>query len=420
MKFNGLGIDKIMFNEQEISALMFNGVDVLHPVYGINHQHSIDYITRTGNAAGMVANAGLEVQNDFNNIMPWAGMKRCNLADNLTVNAYYGDAGYVEDGSNGQVMVEVPAFWYRQTQVDADNRKIEISAKARTGFKLHPWFYDAAGNPVTQKYIGAFEASIYDVSASQYILDDAQVANFTVGTGDKLCSIAGAKPCSGLTQNLTLPNTRILANNREAGWQQQYFTAISAIQMLFMVEYASFNSQSKIGQGITGKANGTGNEANNTGATSFLGNKSGRQAGTDNLCAVSYRGIENLWGNIWNWVDGINIDNGVPYISNVNGNFVSDVFAGQYVSAGATLKNANGYFSKAILTEQLDYGFLPADAVVTSNSYYADYYYQNPAGWFVARLGGRWNDGSYAGAFYWALNYGSGDGDRGIGARLCV
>ena len=52
------------------------------------------------------------------------------------------------------------------------------------------------------------------------------VADFTAGTGDKLSSIAGAKPCSGLTQDLTLPNARILAHNRGSGWELQDFLTL--------------------------------------------------------------------------------------------------------------------------------------------------------------------------------------------------
>lgn len=386
-------------------------------IWGVNHQHSIDVVTRKERSIGLVAGIN-GTANDFDNIMPWAGMRRCNLADNLTVNAYYGDPGYVENGSNGQVMVEVPAFYYRQTAIDADNRKIEIATKPKFGFKLHPWFYDVNGNPVQKKYISAYEGSIFDVSAGNYLLTDQQVADFNT---DKLCSIAGAKPCSGLTQNLTLPNTRKLATNRGAGWQQQYFNAVSAIQMLMIVEFSNLKSQAVIGQGVVNKTDDAiTNMANNTGATSFLGNKSGRQAGTDGLTSVSYRGIENFWGNFWKWVDGLSIQNTTPYISIINGNFVSDVFTGQYKSAGANLKNANGYFSKAILTPDLDFGFLPADAVGTSNSYYADYFYQTGVGSFVALLGGWWAVGVGAGAFYWALGSGSGYRDRYIGAHLCV
>jgi len=386
--------------------------------YGIRYKISTDTITRIGNSVGKVANIG-DGLNDFNNIMPWAGMRRCNLSDALKVNAYYGDTGYIEDGSNGQVMVEIPAFYYSRQLVDSDTIDTYISMLPLTGMKFHPWFYDANGKTRTKAYFSAYEGSIYDVSASAYLLADEQIADFTVTTGDKLCSIAGVKPCSGLTQNLTLPNSRILATNRGTGWQQQYFNAVSAIQMLLIVEYAGLNSQSKIGQGVANVPDvpNTDNNSIITGGTSYLGNKSGRAVGTDGLVSISYRGFENFWGNIWKWTDGFNISNGFAYISNINGNFVSDVFTGQYIKVGE-LAHANGYMSKDLLNYNFDYGFVPAECLGTSSSKFADYYYQNSVGAFVARLGGHWRDGAYAGAFYWYLNNSSGYRGRSIGARL--
>jgi len=387
--------------------------------YGIRHVNSTDTITRIGSSVGKISNISPSV-NDFDSIMPWAGIRRCNLADNLNVNAYYGDASYTENGSNGQVMVEVPAFYYSRVQVDADTVETYISMLPLAGYKRHPWFYDASGFPVNKKYISAYEGSLYDVSALAYLLTDQQVADFTVTTGDKLSSIAGAKPCSGLTQNLTLSMSRILANNRGTGWQQQYFNAVSAIQMLFTVEYASLNSQVTIGQGVVNIADDAlTNMSLITGGTSSLGNKSGRATGTDGLVSVSYRGIENFWGNIWKWVDGINIQNTNAFLCKINGSFVSDVFTGNYVQA-MTLANVNGYMSKAGLNYNFDYGFLPAEVLGTSSSRYADYFYQNGVGAFVGMLGGTWANGALVGAFFWNANDGSTYRVRSIGARLCA
>jgi hypothetical protein len=387
--------------------------------YGIRYVISTDTITRLGNAVSKVANANGGA-NDFNSIMPWAGIRRCNLADNLNVNAYYGDAGYIEDGTNGQCMVEVPAFYYKRAYVDADKIETYISMLPLYGYKLHPWFYDSNNLPVTKKYISAYEGCIYDVSAGAYLLADEQIGDFTVTTGDKLSSIAGAKPCSGKTHDLTIAKSRIISNNRAAKWQQLYFNAVSAIQMLFAVEYASFNSQLKIGQGVVNIADdAVNNQSLNTGATTGLGSLSGKATGTDGVVSISYRGIENFWGNIWSWVDGLNINNGIAYISNLNASFVSDTFTGNYV-AKETLGNANGYFSKSALNNNFDHGYLPIQAIGTSTSKYCDYYYQNSVGAFVAQLGGKWNDGANAGAFYWYLYNGSALRSRSIGARLCV
>ena len=389
-----------------------------YPKYGIRYNSLLGVVTRIGSSVGKVADISPNI-NDFDGIAPWSVIKRCNLADDgVTVNAYYGDAGFKEDGSNGQVMVEYTEFYYSRKQADVYNEDIYVSEFLMAGLKRHPWFYDVNGLPIKKRYFSAYEGSLFDVSATAYLLADEQVADFTATTGDKLCSIAGVKPVSGVTQNLTLPNSRIIAVNRGTGWQQQYFNAVSAIQMLLTVEYASLNSQSAIGQGVVDLPSGTENESVVTGATSSLGNKSGRAVGTDGLVSVSYRGIENFWGNIYKWVDGFNIQNGFAYISNINGNFVSDTFTGQYVKVGE-LAHTDGYMSKALLNYNFDHGYLPAEALGTSSSKYADYYRQISVGAFVALLGGYWHYGADAGAFYWILNDGSSDRRRTIGARLC-
>lgn len=376
--------------------------------YGLEWDKVTDTYKRLGLATG-------KDRAFFNNLLPWVGMRRCNLSDAGVVTAYYGDVNYKEDGSNGQVMVEIPKFYYRTEKLPDKKYRWFISPTANPGFKVHPTF--VRNGVVKDKiYFSAFEGSLYDVSATAYLLADEQVADFTATTGDKLSSIANAKPASGLTQDLTIVKSRILANNRGAGWGQQDFMATSAVQMLLLVEYATLHSQNAIGLGVTNKASGTGNESELTGQTSALGNASGMGAGTNGLVSVSYRGIENFWGNMWKWVDGLNIkaDNDSFVADN---NFVSDKYDAQYKSLGSKLPNVNGYVSDILFTEAFDYGFLPSEVIGSSSTYLADYYYQS-TGNRVARLGGNWAYGSYAGAFCWALSSSSADRSRSLGARL--
>ena len=114
---------------------------------------------------------------DFNKFQMYGGRKRCNVSDDGTITAYYGDEGYTEDGSNGQVMVYQPAFYYKvvplKLEKNSDSgigyhlRKANyyVSAKPKTGFKLHPAFYDENGNAIDYILFSADEGSMYDVSA---------------------------------------------------------------------------------------------------------------------------------------------------------------------------------------------------------------------------------------------------------------
>lgn len=375
-------------------------------IYGVEWDRETDTITRIEGAKNLV-------QSDFDKIFPWAGMRRCNLADNGTVNAYYGDPNYIEDGSNGQVMVEIPKFYYLAYRTTKGYVWL-VSPNKKDGFKIHPAFV-RNGREINYIYRSAFDGCIYDVSATAYLLNDEQVADFTVGTGDKLSSIAGVKPASGLTQGFTRANARILAQNRGTGWELQDFHTVSAIQLLMLIEYASFDVQSKIGRGVVDKTDdGSSNLSEITGATSGLGNSSGMAEGTNGLVSVSYRGIENFWGNIWKWVDGINIQDHRLYVSGHD--FQDDFFDSPYEYKG-NLAIENGYASNILFNDILDFGFIPTETEGSSSTYLYDYYYQN-TGNRVAPLGGNWHDGSYAGSFCWTLHYSSAYRSRYIGASL--
>lgn len=262
-------------------------------------------------------------------------------------------------------------------------------------------------------YVGAYESSIYDTSASTYLKEDEQVADFTT---DKLSSIVGAKPCSGLTQNLTIKNCRKLANNNGLNYGQIDFTSSSAIQMLFLIEYASFDSQSMIGQGVVNKVDGTGNESEKTGETSSLGNSSGMANGTNGLVSVSYRGIENFWGNIWCFIEGLNIEaknKNIAYWSNVEYSVNTGI---NYNRINFTISKANGYISKLGYDENNDFVFLPSESRGSSTKPIGDYIYQSHThnGWLIALLCAEWNNGTQAGYFYWNVNNTASNRNRNI------
>lgn len=300
-----------------------------------------------------------------------------------------------------------------------------VSDTMKIGFNLHPAFIS---NGVKKNfiYLSAYEGSLYDVSASAYILNDSQVADFAASTGDKLCSIANAKPISGSTQNLTRANTRALARNRGTGWQQAYAASIAATQMLFMIEYASFNSQSKIGRGNvdkSGKDDGI-NYAELTGATTNLGNISGAPTNINGVNIVTYRGEENIWGNIRKWVDGLNIYSyGEQNLYVADNSFADNINTSPYKDAGFTLVKGsvyNGYISAFGYSEDFDWLFLPSETLGDTSLPVGDSHSQNSqaSSWCVARLGGAWSSTSGAGAFNWDVDFISSDRNCLTGGRL--
>ncbi len=390
-------------------------------IYGVEVDFKNKKFTRLAGAINKTPGA------DFDSIKAFGGRRRCNLADDGTVKAYYGDSGYIENGSNGQVMVEQPKFYYKVIPLQLEpitdgigyhlrKARYYVSDTPKVGFKVHPAFV-RNGVEVDKIYLSAYEGSIYNESAGTYLLADEQIADFNA---DKLSSIAYAKPASGLTQNLTRANTRKLAENRGAGWQQKDVLCASASQMLMMIEYAAFNMQSAIGLGVVNKPSGEGNESELTGATSNLGNASGMAVGTNGLVSISYRGEENFWGNIWKWIDGLNVyidpDTRKTDAYVADHGFTDNVKAEPYKDVGFNLApNTDGYVSAFGYSEDCDFLFLPTETLGNSALPVGDRFYNTQTGWRVARLGGRWDVGLGAGAFVWHVAYSSATRYRAVG-----
>lgn len=411
-------------------------------VYGVEVDFENKTFTRLAGSVGRNEGSG------FDDIPAFGGRYRCNLTDAGVELSKFGEAGYSETGkltqavtvgettypvgTNVQVMVKQPKFYYRVVPLKSDRivggkgyhlRKARyyISMTPKTGFKLHPAFIQN-GQEKGYVYLSAYEGSLYDQSAGAYILNDAQIADFTANSGDRLASIANAKPICGLTQNLTRRNCGILAENRGSGWYQSYGALVACSQLLFLIEYNSFNSQTKIGNGVIGKPSGEGSETEITGATTNLGNTSGEVINTNGYSCVSYRGEENLWANLFKWVDGINV---YPYniheLYIADHNFTESKNDGHYKNAGITVAKANGYISAFAYNEEYDWLFFPSEVIGDSALPIGDYCYQSSANtstFLTARLGGYWDSGAHAGLFYWFLYNAPSDRNRGVGGRL--
>ena len=437
------------FNSQEI----LSGVADIRAYLGITADDivgiQVDYKNKTFKRLAGAAN--LTKGSDFDKFTMFGGRKRCNVADDGSIVAWYGDADYKEDGSMGQVMVYQPKFYYLVCPVEYDPidtgigyhlRKANyyVSEKPRAGFRLHPAFYDASGNEIDYFLTSAYEGSIYDASASAYLLNDEQVMN----TGeDKFSSIAGARPASGSSQNLTRPNIEAMAQNRGTNWHGNLIKQVSAEQMLMIIEMGMMNLQTAIAQGIVSLPWTTGSDTTSsyaaaTGSTASLGNGTGRAEKTttyeggvakeytvDGKTSVCWRGKENFWGNIWKFVYGINIwgngkmGGGQPYICS-DFSFAESKNSGNYEPAGFTVTNANGYISAMGYSTACDWLFIASECLGNSSLPVGDYTYitVNLNGYRIAHLGGGWNSGGVAGGFCWVLDNGVGSRARGIGGRL--
>ena len=468
--------------------------------YGVMWDAGADTYTRLGaisgySAAQIVPDAYLPIQ---------SRMRRCLLKNNGTVYKYLrsDNSNYYEDGSAStltgpyQVMVEVPKFYYFYHYNAVDSTYIwKVSEDSIAGYIRHPAFLKD-GVYVNYRYVGAYEASIYDVSNGAYanglylpttatyrfsfidgggdpdtircvngsgsalthpftLLEVGEkivisgTANnnltvtvvaksdlyFTVATAtlttetssanvyaqtnfaaDTLASVSGKAP---VVQGIRA-NFRAAASLWGTGWRQYDYQLALAIQLLYLVEYASFNSQSKIGNGLTDWSSAwpTWNDYNpieKTGNSNAKGNFTFNLSNGNGVAGsyMTYRGIENWYGHVWKFVDGININSNIAYFCDNETQYADDT-ATNYTQIG-TLFNANGY--QKYLLNTLN-GFLPSAIGASSATYITDYYYQS-TGWRVALLGGDADNGASAGAFCLDAEDGSTDAGRGFGARLC-
>lgn len=264
--------------------------------FGLSWNKTTGQILRLGDAMGrnVSTNEGIKTS-DFSSVFPWAGMRRCNLASNGTVTSYHGDPTFAHDGTKGNVMVEIPKFWFKKTET-TDGYEFWIANGPAAGFTIHPAFYRDRGtgkaDEVEKRYVGAFLGS--KVGSKLFSYSNVVAANYTdIGT------------------------FREMAQANGAGWGIEDFHLVSAIQLLYLVEFANFNSQSAIGVGDTRNSYSDSNILT-VGATAIYGNNTyGKTVADRNVRAdtvVSYRGIEDVFGAMSRYVDGIFITTGNAYL----------------------------------------------------------------------------------------------------------
>ena len=261
--------------------------------------------------------------------------------------------------------------------------------------------------------------AIVDETSNTTVLSTQR--DYTATTGDKLSSISGKVPITQLTR----ANARQLAKNRGSGWRQLDYDLVNALELLVLVEYGTFYIQNiaDLGPGITNVSNWLAYNNYNSfipsGNGNSIGNSSSDNAGstaaaTEKTKYSKFRGIENFYGHIWKFVDGININNNVPYVTNDSTNW-ADNTSTNYTDTGVILANNNGYQQTLVNSSRV---MLPATTgSASSTTYITDYYYQATA-WCVAFFGGTADNGARCGFWYWILNYSSGAAYRYIGSRL--
>lgn len=435
-------------------------------VYGIRRKitnNSSSAWERLFDSVGKIANAtknGGTVQNDFDSLAPWSDIKSCNY--DLTtkkINAWFGDANFKFDGTNGDVFTHVPKTYWKIYQ-ENDYDYVLLADYPKAGFMEVDGFF-----------VGRYNGS--------------------VANDGLLHTYSGLVPTTGKNIN----QFRTLANALGDKFSQldwRYFV----LQMIYLVEYANYNSQSMLGNGIMSRKNLKTIVAENNTNRVIIGSSSGYYVGqiirigtsdggtqiadarkitaiepyeadgitgvaitfdgaavniavdnfvctmaqitgqcdalgmksgclnNDGYHSVIYRGVENLFANIWQWVDGINIISGKFYICKDHALYASDTTE-NYKELSYRALGSEGYVKELDLDPDEPFFRFPKAVGGGTSTYMADYYYNNAASVAegakrVARVGGNFYYGAYDGLWYWNLNSGSSNGNWTFGARVLI
>lgn len=339
-------------------------------IYGVDKVGSSNpsAIVRTDDAIGLSYTVGeSEIKSDFDRCYPWCDMQE------------------VTD-EHGNVFIKIPKFYSRVTQGANGAFKHQISGVRYEGFST--LFVDGAGNELDYVLVGKYEGS---------------------GSASRVYSKSGQT----VLVNITLDNFRTGCKANGAGYQQYDFLIDCIIKELWLVEMATTNSQSV----MYGYANGN-SAAISTGRSDSVKTPSGSDmSNTDGKHAMKYRGIENLWGNVYKWVDGISFSVYKIFVCTDPTEYSGNKITSPYVYVGDRDENG-GYASMYAQLERNPLYQFVTSAVGSNTTYYCDYVYYSPSG-MALYVGGVWSSGTTAGLWCTNGNFTASAAHSFLGGRLC-
>lgn len=330
------------------------------PNHYVDHDITSEPVPAVGTGAG---------SSPFDAFSPWMEMEEYNI---VSGEALYkqGDEGFSR--TQYDTMVWVPEFWYKIEQ-DGNIIRYYVASEEQEGFEKHPG---------SGRYMSRYTADSSNVSAS------------------------GSAP----RVKLTRATARTSARGKGTGWQQDDYAAWCARNLLYLVEFADFNSQAKIGQGNVDTSAALAN-----GRTDSMTYHTGRAAGTDGRTAIQYRHFENLWGNVYTWVDGINFNSAQVWVSTNPDSFADNTSNG-YTNIGNRATQSN-YIRSMAVQSAAPWAMFPTAVGGSGSTYVSDYSWCS-GGWAVLYVGGFWYDGSFAGLWSFGGDNASSGSYSYVGLRL--
>ena len=360
-------------------------------VYGVRidttNSNPSTAVTYTDDAVGMTGGSAT-----WDTMFPFNAIKPCVLLNGV-VQYYLNPNNYAQkadlsasnitSGSDGDVMIEIPKMAYlinttgNYVDVKITNNPNAKSVDANYCFFAHSRASEGDKNNL---YVGAYAGNT---------------------SSSKLRSLSGKAP----TASQTIGTFRTQAQANGTGYDQLGFYPLTLLQCLYLIRYKNLDSQTALGRGYV-DANAS---AINTGGTNAKGMNFGE--GTGKL-QMKFLGIEDFWGNVCNWIDGLFCDGS----RNILTAFTSFNNTGSGYSNKGTggAANLGGYMSKP--QGNSNTGFIVKEVSGSSTTYYTDYAYLYAGSLPV--FGGAWTYASSAGAFRLDVTYSASYSDAYIGGRL--
>lgn len=423
-------------------------------VYGVAWDKSSNpTLTRINDSVGMVANVGVDgevVQNDFDFV------------------PIFGEMAEVEDAL-GNVFIRIPKFYIKKTD-GPDFKTWQVSKVRYAGFYL-PWcFWDfEKGEELPYIDVGKYTASlspdnklqsipdvppfvrgnivqfrdyakangkgyqqldihVIDIIRTLMFIEFATLNIQSIMMGYVNCRYGAEADLAEVSESAA---NRIIINSTSADnyrvrqtisiGTSRYGTNVCYGRVITAIETYDANNKAIYFDGEPVDI-AVGNFLMNSGTVNGFSRGIASSSGSigDNTSGkypCVWRGIENPFGNIWQFVDGINITDNQAWVAKDAEVYASNLFTSPYEQLGYINANTNGYPKEMGYDRQNPSAELPIALGGGSSSYYSDYYYQE-AGQRIAQFGGDWNDGSYAGLSYWSLRDSSSYTHVAVGGRL--
>lgn len=429
-------------------------------------------VSRLYNAVGLVAGVGTDTeapQNDFDNIFPWNARRRCcgywDTDGNFVVNAYKGEPGYAEDGTNGEVWIEHSLFYFKHDYGETDETVV-ISATKLAGFEPAPIFQKNGNKdaPYQKAYTPAFPMATVDnkptsragVFSDLYSLNSAMTdarkagANYTTTTAAEQYTECLYMWVEFATRNLqsvmvgatNMPYTasdtatvaetganRIVVSNAVAA---KYVvgqtigigaslgsTAIANNRIVTAIEtYDDANKAISFDGAAVNIVVGNIIFAlawKNGSCASVIASSGSPVSNTNGKYNCVYRGKETPYGNSFEWISDILLKREgagteespytytPQYLPDAT-KYANGTITEDYVPMNFKLPTADGYVKRLGIDSRFPWARLPCETGAGSTTYYSDYYYPPHYATCAARVGGYWNSGSYAGPCYWGCS----------------